>query len=171
MDTLRVFDQREFVLLALLVFPFFIWRRRRRGAKHVLYSGLFYIYIAGVITFTLFPIVLDWEWGLAGKTHHVEGALFRWFVWREALLNIVLTLPLGMLYPFLWKHSWPKTTLLAILSGTAIETAQLVLLMTTIHYQRVVDISDVLFNFVGVMLGYIVYRFVLGPKQRSWSRP
>ena len=155
---MMVFDQAEFFILALVLFPFFLWRQRKRGLAHLTVRAIMYIYLAGVVSQTLFPITLDWEWGLADKTNHIELKLFRYFVWREALLNIVLTLPFGVLYPLISRHSWQKTIGLAFIMPLVIEMSQLVLLYTTVNYYRVVDISDVFFNFWGVIIGYLMFR-------------
>lgn len=162
-----VFDQGEFFLLALVIFPLYLWSQRQKPTRHILYRALFYIYLAGVVSQTLFPITLDWEWGLVDKAHHIELELFKYFVWREALLNVLLTLPLGFLYPLIRRHSWGKTLALALLTPLAIELTQLLLLYTTINYYRVVDVSDVFFNFWGVILGYLIYRIILGGAQRA----
>lgn len=166
---MMVFDQAEFFILALALFPFFLWRQRKKGLGHLTVRAVMYIYLAGVISQTLFPITLDWEWGLADKTNHIELELFRYFVWREALLNIVLTLPFGILYPLIGRHSWLKTFGLALAVPLAIEISQLILLYTTVNYYRVVDISDVVFNFIGVVTGYLFYRMIFGSDQRAWS--
>lgn len=164
---MMVFDQGEFFLLALVIFPLFLWSQRRQSIRHLIYRAVFYVYLAGVVSQTLFPITLDWEWGLVNKEHHLQLELFQYFVWREAWLNVLLTLPLGFLYPLISRHSWAKTLGLGVLTPVLIELTQFMLLYTTIDYYRVVDVSDVFFNFWGVVLGYLIYRLLLGKSQRA----
>lgn len=162
-----IFDQAEFFILTLVVFPVFLWRIRNKSASAKLYYSLFYMYLAGVISQTLFPITLDLELGLINQSHHIETELFRYFVLRDALLNVLLTLPFGLLYPLVSRHSWLKTFGLAFLVPVMIESLQLLFLFLTPNYPRVVDISDLVFNFVGLVVGYMLYRIVFGAKQRA----
>lgn len=162
-----IFDQAEFFILALVVIPFTLWLRRKKSWPALFYHSLFYIYLAGVISQTLFPIHLSLDLGFSAQPEHIETELFRYFVLRDALLNVLLTLPFGWLYPLVWRHSWRKTILLALVFPCLIESLQLLILFLTPNYPRVVDISDVLFNFLGVMLGYIMYRLILGQRQPS----
>lgn len=163
-----VFDQSEFILLALGLFPIFLWRQRNRSRAAIWWRAILYVYLAGVISRTLLPIVLRLDWSLTYPENHIVLELFQYFVLRDALLNIVLTLPMGFLYPWVRRHSWPRTFLLAIGMPLFIESLQFVALYLTPEYTRVVDVSDVLFNFLGVIGGYGVYRLVFGRTQRAF---
>lgn len=164
---MMVFDQKEFFLLALVAFLIYLWTQRHKPLPHRIIRSIFFIYLAGVISKTLFPITLEWEWGVVDKINHIELRLFQYFVLREALLNVLMTIPFGLLYPWVWRHNWMKTIGLGLLFPVLIELSQLVLLLTTLDYNRVVDVSDVFFNFWGVILGYLIYRIIFRSSQRS----
>ena len=53
-----------------------------------------------------------------------------------------------------------------LLIPVAIEVSQLILLYTTFDYSRVVDVSDVLFNFIGLVIGYLIYQMLVGKNRR-----
>ena len=163
---MMVFDQTEFFLLALILFPIYLWRHRQQPVRQLIFRAVFFTYLAGVVSQTLFPINLVWEWGLAGKDNHIELTLFQYFVWRDAILNVLFTLPFGLLYPFVTRHSWPRTLMFGLLIPVVIEVSQLILLYTTFDYSRVVDVSDVLFNFIGLVIGYLIYRMLVGKNRR-----
>ena len=127
-----------------------------------------YVYLAGVISRTLLPIPLRLDWNLTYPENHIVMELFQYFVLRDALLNILLTLPMGFLYPMVRRHNWLRTISLAIGMPLLIESLQFVTLYLTPDYTRVVDVSDVLFNFLGVIGGYLAYRLFFGRVQRAF---
>lgn len=69
--------------------------------------------------------------------------------------NIVFLIPLGLLAPFIFsKFSWKKCLALALSSGLAIETVQVLLQV------GIFDIDDVILNVLGVMIGYWAIRVI-----------
>ena len=63
--------------------------------------------------------------------------------------NIVLLVPLGLLFPFVYPRiTWKKSLFFAIATGLAIETMQ------AVFQVGVFDIDDVILNALGVMLGF-----------------
>ncbi len=69
--------------------------------------------------------------------------------------NIGLTVPLGLLLPFVWRTvSWKYALLLSFATGFLVEGMQVVL------DTGIFDIDDVLLNGLGVMIGYWIYLVV-----------
>jgi glycopeptide antibiotics resistance protein len=69
--------------------------------------------------------------------------------------NIVLFMPIGFCVPVLyprWRKAW-KMIYLALAIPLCIETIQLFI-------NRSTDIDDVMMNFAGIMLGYVIYRIM-----------
>ena len=63
--------------------------------------------------------------------------------------NIVLLVPIGFLFPFIYRNmTWKKTLVLAVAAGLAIEGMQ------EVFQVGIFDIDDVILNGVGVMIGY-----------------
>lgn len=63
--------------------------------------------------------------------------------------NIVLLVPVGFLMPLVYRNlNWQKATLLAVVSGLAIEIMQVLLRV------GIFDIDDVILNALGFLIGY-----------------
>ena len=63
--------------------------------------------------------------------------------------NIALLVPMGLLIPLFFPNlTWKKSLVLAVASGLAIETLQMLLRV------GIFDIDDVILNALGVMVGY-----------------
>lgn len=79
-----------------------------------------------------------------------------WFWVRNALGNLVLLLPLGLLGPIAFPalDRWWRIALLALLISTAIELTQLAV------PDRSADIDDVIVNVAGALLGFGLLRAV-----------
>lgn len=74
--------------------------------------------------------------------------------------NIILFVPIGILFPFVYKNmTWKKTLVLAIAAGLIIEGMQAILQV------GIFDIDDVILNGLGVLIGYWV--FTIFSKQKS----
>jgi glycopeptide antibiotics resistance protein len=77
--------------------------------------------------------------------------------------NIVLLIPIGFLVPFVFqKIDWKITIAISIVSGLAIELAQVFLKV------GIFDIDDVILNALGVMIGYWTY--TIFPKTVIWIK-
>ena len=81
-----------------------------------------------------------------------------WFWMRNALGNLGLLLPLGLLGPIALPalDRWWRVALLALLISTAIELTQLLV------PDRSADVDDVIVNVAGAMLGYLMLAAVRG---------
>jgi glycopeptide antibiotics resistance protein len=91
-----------------------------------------------------------------------------WFWIRNALGNLGLLLPLGLLGPIALPalDLWWRVALLALLASTAIELTQLLV------PDRSADIDDVMVNVAGALVGYALYR--LGRREKwvvFWRAP
>lgn len=79
-----------------------------------------------------------------------------WFWMRNALGNLVLLLPIGLLGPIAIPalDPWWRVALLALLVSTAIELMQLTV------PDRSADVDDVIVNVAGALIGYAVFLLV-----------
>ncbi len=77
-----------------------------------------------------------------------------WFWMRNALGNLGLLLPVGLLGPIALPaiDRWWRVALLALLISTAIELTQLLV------PDRSADVDDVIVNVVGALLGFAILR-------------
>jgi len=79
-----------------------------------------------------------------------------WFWMRNALGNLGLLLPIGLLGPIalLALDRWWRVLLVALAISATIEFAQLFI------PDRSADIDDVIVNVAGALIGYLLYRFL-----------
>lgn len=90
-----------------------------------------------------------------------------WFWMRNALGNLALLFPLGLLGPVALPalDRWWRIALIALAISTAIEVTQLFI------PDRSADIDDVIVNVAGALLGYLVLslarRFLASPRSRG----
>jgi glycopeptide antibiotics resistance protein len=69
--------------------------------------------------------------------------------------NVAPLVPLGFLLPLVYQNiSWKRSLAVAIASGLAIETMQMVLRV------GIFDVDDILLNTLGVMIGYWAFIFL-----------
>lgn len=155
-----IIQPRNMYLVALILYPVLLFLLRRQSNSRKLKYTFLYFYLVLVFGQTLFPIMIGVADVIVDKSKSIELDLFEHFVPRMAILNVVLTMPFGFLYPLLYKHSWPRMMLAALLFPLFIECMQLLLLYTTPNYMRVFDVSDLFFNTLGVLVGYLLYRIV-----------
>ncbi len=76
---------------------------------------------------------------------------------KTSLLNILLLIPFGFGLPFITNLRMKKIVVLGALFSIVIEFLQLITgFMARITF-RIADINDVIFNTVGVAIGYILF--------------
>ena len=76
---------------------------------------------------------------------------------KTSLLNILLLIPFGFGLPFITNFRMKKIVIMGALFSIVIEFLQLITgLMAKITF-RIADINDVIFNTVGVVIGYILF--------------
>jgi glycopeptide antibiotics resistance protein len=91
---------------------------------------------------------------------------------RTSLLNILLMLPLGFGLPFITKVGVKQVVGIGALFSIAIELLQLITGLTAQVTFRIADINDVIFNTVGVAIGYalfIGFARIYGRTSREWQ--
>lgn len=75
--------------------------------------------------------------------------------------NILMTIPAGIYLALFYRHlHWQEVITLAILPGLTIESCQFFADFACGLY-RVVDIDDLITNWLGVLIGFVIARFVI----------
>jgi glycopeptide antibiotics resistance protein len=90
--------------------------------------------------------------------HYFSPHLSRVLV-LEVLGNILLTIPFGFGINFLTSIKGQKILSLALSVGFLIEICQLLVSLLVGVAYRTVDVSDVILNASGVIIGYVLFRF------------
>lgn len=157
------------VLLVLLVFVATCWllalgHRRALTAGRAATVLVTCLYGTGVLVVTAFPPLLALQPGLhvAALRGLVNVVPLVTIDPRTFVLNVVMTVPLGLLVPLLLRvRSVPAVALVGLLVSAAIESAQGVgdLLL---DLGRTVDVNDLVANVAGTVVGLLVLRAVAG---------
>jgi hypothetical protein len=156
----------------LVVFCGFLAVRAMRGRAGPRWSWRFVpirvvaaVYIAGVLGFTLFPFHIMYGKYAAGGAWYdsVSANLLELLSPDPSIaLNVIMTIPLGMLLPLVFggiASSWRAVACGAVFS-IAIEASQLLLAVLDNNY-RGADVNDVIVNSLGCVLGYWVVRLAV----------
>ncbi|GIN86315.1 VanZ family protein [Heyndrickxia sporothermodurans] len=143
---------------------------------------LFTLYILLVISVTFFPLALwiDYSWerikfginlipfvsvihdiGRIGHAYDGDSAFMIRLIIRNVGGNILLFVPLGILIPILSKKykDFKRMVLLGLGMSVCIEFIQFLELFAG-GFGRTVDIDDVIFNTLGAVLGFLIYKIL-----------
>lgn len=161
-----------FATLAVLLS--ILWYRKR-SLSHLFFFSAFWVYLLILISVTIFPIPLDGGYGFDNigeqitfmqrvKAINLIPLYFGtcWELPRPCVIgiyqNILMTVPFGFGVSFIARLKTRGFLWLAITVGLVIEAAQFALDLAISGAYRTVDANDVLFNALGVLLGYGVFR-------------
>lgn len=155
----------DFAALALLYAFVFFRRWKARGGGRLLVNTLMYGYLSLVLYFTLMPVaaalpfVFDHPYTPMNLTPFIDVSLRRGDFFRQIILNVIMTMPFGFLFPLTRdrKTGFCRTVFSCFLMSLGIE-----LLQPLLHGSRSSDITDLITNVTGGMLGYGLY-LVLRP--------
>jgi glycopeptide antibiotics resistance protein len=150
----------------------------------LLFFTIFYIYIVKVLDYTLFQfqslILLKQftpELMLNGLTAEKSLNLIPLITLtladvKTSFLNILLMMPFGFGLPLITNLRMKKVVLIGIFFSICIEFLQFITGRIAHITFRIADINDVIFNTVGIAIGYIIfigfvhiYRYI----SRNWE--
>lgn len=146
-------------LFFLYVFVFFK-KWKSRGRNILIVNTLMYIYLSLVLFVTLMPIitsvpfVLNHPYEPMNLIPFIDVSLGRGDHIRQVVLNVIMTMPFGFLFP-LTDHrnaKFSRTIFFCFLMSLGIE-----LLQPLIDGVRSSDVTDLITNVIGGMLGYGFY--------------
>lgn len=129
----------------------------KKNNSYLLFLFIMSVYFLAVAKLTLFPFPLFTIMGGGSNLlQNINLIPFYNGISMQDIYNVMLTIPLGFGMPFLWKTlSLKKIMASALLSGTVIETLQLLLALVSKGFTfRTIDIDDVICNFVGTWVGF-----------------
>lgn len=175
---LIVYSVDKTILYALIFIALrIIWllfKRDRPRWSHELALLVFVTYLILLLALTVFrgahlyyPWDIHPDWGrstnvinlrpLAGSLQ-LFHATSRLDFYYQTFGNVLWFMPLGLLWPMLgrWGHRWFGTAVFSLALSLSIECWQFLLAT------GIADIDDVIFNFVGGMVGYAVYQLLRG---------
>ena len=150
--------------ILVILLPFLWWRKH--NLSYLLFFSVFWLYLLAVVQVVVFPFAINADY--SGSVFKPSINLIPFYFGscsvmpelctRNVIENILLTMPLGFGISFLVKIK-PKTILwLSIAIGLGFELVQLFISLTFKSGFRTADINDAIFNAVGAMLGYGLFR-------------
>ncbi len=178
------FDLAIVSIFALIWVGFILWLRLKKKQKllDLVLITIFYIYLVKVLDYTLFQfqslILLKYFMpGLMLNGQDARRALnliplitLTSQDLKTSLLNILLMIPFGFGLPFITNFKMKKVVLIGVLFSIVIELLQLITGLIAKTTFRVADVNDVIFNTLGVVLGYLLFLgffFIAGRLQKS----
>jgi len=169
MPTLLYFDLLMVLLFGLIWIRIVTFLRLKKSLTYLIFFTVFYVYIVKVLDYTLFQfqslVLLKLfmpDLILNGQTAGNSMNLIPLITLtpqdlKTSLLNILLLMPFGFGLPFITNFRMQKIVVMGALFSIVIEFLQLITgYMAKITF-RIADINDVIFNTVGVAIGYILF--------------
>lgn len=151
---------------AVLVLLYFLWLRpkwKRRGKRLLALNTMMFLYLSGVLLVTLMPVITSLPFCFSHPyipmhMNPFEDAINgRGDFARQIVLNVIMTVPFGFLYPLCRRAAGKKCGLLRCVLMTIALSLSIELLQPLINGARSADITDVITNTVGSLIGYVVY--------------
>jgi len=161
-----------FMGIVILIIMITILWKRKRSLAYIFCFSIFWIYILLLVKVTIFPIPFYEDirtiWTKQQVTFtlsHINlvpfkylGFFNKYVIFREIIRNILLTIPFGFGIRFITPFRARNILWLAIAVGLVIEITQLVISLGIVGVYRTVDVTDVLLNAGGVLLGYVFFK-------------
>lgn len=159
---------------ALAVLLPLVWQWKHSFA-YLLGFAIFWFYLLVVVGLTLFPLPLPLDGEARRSAEEILArvhlapfyygravSLRRYFFRSEMFANVLMTIPFGLLFPWLSRVRWWAFLIVGAGIGLLIEGAQLAISLVVGLPYRVVDINDVLMNAAGAVIGYVGYLVIAG---------
>lgn len=159
-------------LMALVLAGLLVHMRRtqHRTIGYLVCFSVFYVYLLFVLEYTIFPLRLfdsmytefmletgvTWRRGI--QLVPFRGMSLEYLRSIQGFGNVLLAVPFGFGLPFITRTTLRSMTWMGLAFPISIETAQFLLGVAYGYSVRIVDINDVLLNFVGVLLGLGLFR-------------
>ena len=155
------YQVKYFVDVAVLMFLYafvFFRRWRSQGRDRLLVNTLMYAYLSLVLYFTMMPVVvsipsmLDHPYTPMNLVPFIDVSLGRGDFFRQVLLNVIMTMPFGFLFPLTRdrRARFGATVFSCFLVSLGIELLQP-------FFDRSSDVTDLITNVTGGALGYGLY--------------
>ena len=148
----------DFIVLVCLYAFVFFRKWRAQGRDRLLVNTLMYAYLSLVLYFTMMPVavsipfMLNHPYEPMNLVPFIDVSLGRGDFFRQVFLNIIMTLPFGFLFPLTRdkRGKFGITVFFCFLMSLGIELLQP-------FFDRNSDITDLITNVIGGVLGYGLY--------------
>jgi len=150
----------DFIAL-IVIYIFTFYKKWKSQGKDVLFvNTIMYIYLSFVLYFTLMPIItslpfiFNHSYTPMNLVPFIDVTFGRGDFARQIVLNIIMTIPFGFLLPLIKKEN---TKLLKVAFYTFLLSLGIEILQPLINDCRSSDITDLITNILGGIIGYIMY--------------
>ena len=150
----------DFIVL-FFIYIFVFYRKWKVQGKDVLFiNTIMYIYLSFILYLTLMPIlvslpfIFNHPYEFMNLVPFVDVSSGRGDFIRQVVLNIVMTIPFGFLLPLVREK---KINLLKVIFYTFLLSLGIEILQPFINGVRSSDITDIITNVAGGIIGYILY--------------
>lgn len=129
-------------------------------------NTLMYVYLCGVLYFTLMPLIVALPYCFDHPYVAMNMTPFRDVIMgygdykRQIVLNVVMTVPFGFLLPLCRRITHKPCGLFRCLAATVALSLSVELLQPLISASRSSDITDLITNTLGGVIGYSLYSVV-----------
>lgn len=150
----------DFIALVLLYIFVFFRKWKFKGKDTLLINTLMYVYLSFVLYFTLMPVITSLPFILnhpyipMNMVPFIDVLTGRGDFVRQILLNVMMMVPFGFLFPMTRNPAagLGRTVFSCFLVSLGIE-----LLQPLISGSRNADITDLITNTIGGIVGYVLY--------------
>lgn len=154
----------HYVLITCLYLIFLILTKKQRTIRNLLVHFTMLVYILIVLSITVIPLPNVLHPKNEQFLQSVNLLPFRdiihgyAFAKQEALFNIFMMIPFGFLFPLITKKNLLQTVLITFSFSLTIETIQLLTVLFDRVNARTFDITDLITNTTGGLIGYIIFK-------------
>lgn len=148
----------DVIVLIFLYFLVFYKKWKKLSNYDLFIRTIMYVYISFVLYFTLMPIICSIPFMFNHSFKMMNMNLFddllnhRGDYIRQIVLNIVMLIPFGIIFPLIdKKNNFVKTVKWSFITSLVIEMLQ------TLISVRSSDITDLITNVFGAVIGYLIY--------------
>lgn len=155
-------------IILLIILCVFLRKIKNKDYIYLFFLSIFYIYLLFVLKYTIFPVPLNSHMLeiMRKNSAFLSGinvipfkiSSIKYFISIQVIENIILSTPFGFGISYITKLTKKKMILLGILFGVIIEAIQLIISLFLRYTYRVIDVNDVIFNFIGVFFGYSLFK-------------
>lgn len=132
---------------------------KKRNRAYYFFALVFCVYLNGVIEKAFFPIFTD------GARHYVtfldfinmDVTILPQYTPYQIIGNVLLTLPVGILLPFVIDCRAGARIGYSVLFSVSIELIQLLMILSLHLIDVTVDINDIILNVAGCLFGNAVF--------------
>ena len=158
-----------FTVVIWIGFIVFFWMKKKKSLVYILFFTIFYIYLLKVLDYTLFQyqsLLLLKYFMPRIILHGIKAEKAMNLIplitltsqdIKTSLLNILLFIPFGFGLPFVVDFRMKKIIIIGMLFSIVIEFLQLITGLIAKITFRIADVNDVIFNTVGVAIGYVLF--------------